>query len=463
MTYDEAIAILESASKRKKLYPMYLRMERLGLLFAHLNIDPALPSVHIAGTSGKGSTSSLCAEILQKAGYRVGLHTTPHLQTPRERMLINGVMPSEETFVELVEIVWQATLAIESEHSYGAYNSQELLFTTAALYFKRMGVEIAVIETFMGGQYDPTNIIRPLVSVITNVDLDHTGLLGKTVESIAMVKAGVIKQLTPFITGAVQPTVQEIFQKRARDLDAPCFVIGEENKHNTRMLGLKGSILSVQVLDNLFSNLHLNLLGKHQINNAIMSLYIVQVLRSRGWLIPDTAIKQAFAEVFVPGRLEIVQNNPTIILDGAHNPAKVRALTVSLRRLFRNQKVIFVFATKRGKDLESMLKSLTPLAKKFIITRFSDHKSQSTKVIYDFIKQSGIPATIRLNPIEALALAKRQSKKDQLVCITGSLYLVGKLRSQWYPEGGTKTTLLDDTTWSNALGEPVRRTEVKRS
>ncbi len=461
MTYSEALTILQEVSKRPLLYPIYLRLERMNLLFKKLSLDPTSPSVHIAGTSGKGSTSSLCAAVLKEAGYTVGLHTTPHLQTPRERMQVNGVMPSEAEFATLVEAVWLAAQAVEHEHSYGAYNSQELTFTIAALYFAHMHVDIAVVETFMGGQYDPTNVIQPLLSVITNVDLDHTKLLGKTVESIAMVKAGVIKPNTPFITGATQASVLSIFRQRCRDLQTNCIVIGEHDQHQARLLGQKGSMLSAQVLDNLFANLHIRLLGRHQINNALVVLYIVQVLRSRGWLVADTAIRQAFSQAFIPGRLEIVQQQPLTVLDGAHNPAKARALATSLRRIFRGKKVIFIFAMKKGKNLEESLRPLLPLAKKFIITRFSEKRSRSTAYISSYLRTKGIPVTTRLDPVAALTLAQSQAQTNDLICITGSLYLVGQLRNYWYPtESKSDTVLFDDTAWPSIVGEPIRQTEI---
>jgi dihydrofolate synthase/folylpolyglutamate synthase len=462
MTYAEAITTLEQSSKRKKLYPIYLRLERLNLLFKSLAIDPAMPSVHIAGTSGKGSTSALAAAVLQEAGYVVGLHTTPHLQTPRERMQVNGQLPTELEFADLVDTVYTKVLEIEDNNSYGAFNSQEILFAIAALHFSRQNVDIAIVETFMGGQYDPTNVIRPLLSVITNVDLDHTKLLGKTVESIAMVKAGVIKPETPFLTSATQASVLRIFEQRCQDLNAPYIAVGEENTYKSRLLGLKGSLLSATVLNNLFANLHLNLLGKHQINNALLVLYIIQILRARGWLIEDIAIRQAFAHAFIPGRLEIIQQEPMIILDGAHNPAKSRALATSLRRIFKNKKVVFVFGIKRGKDLTATLKPLLPLAAKFIVTRFSEKKARSTAIVARAIREKGIPVTVRVDPVDALKLAKKQVKKDQYVCVTGSLYLVGKLRDQWYPyhESHGHGTI-EDIAWPSLAGEPVRQSEVR--
>jgi dihydrofolate synthase/folylpolyglutamate synthase len=455
MTFKEAVHTIDHAGKRKKLYPIYLRLERMRLLFDALAIDPAAPSVHIAGTSGKGSTSSLAAEVLKQAGYVVGLHTTPHLQTPRERMQVNGVLPTEQEFADAVEAVYKEALYIEDTHSYGAYSSQELMFSVAAYYFKQKKVDIAVIETFMGGQYDPTNVIKPLVSVITNVDLDHVGLLGKTIESIAMVKSGVIKPETPFITGATQPSVLEIFKRRAADAKTTCIVVGEESTQpQSRLLGQKGSILSAQVLNNLFSNLHISLLGKHQVNNALLSLYIIQVLRTRGWMISDEAIREAFISAFIPGRLEIVEQTPTVILDGAHNPAKTKALAISLRRIFPHKRVVFVFAMKKGKALEDSIKPLLPLASKFIITRFSEKKSQSTKITTQLVKGKGIAATTRLDPLAAVKLAKNQVRKDEIICITGSLYLVGKLRSEWHPEIiDSVPTQLEDSHEISIVGE----------
>lgn len=460
MTYHEANQLLEQAGRRKKLYPIYLRLKRLDLLFKTLGIDPASPSVHIAGTSGKGSTSSLVAGILQASGYKVGLHTTPHLQTPRERMIVGGQLPSEQGFAQLVHEVYQAAMEVEQLYSYGAFNSQELLFTVAAYYFKKMRVNIAVIETFMGGQYDSTNVIKPLISVVTNVDLDHTKVLGNTIESIAMVKAGVIKPSTPFITGATQASVIEIFRRRCRDLGTPCIIIGEDNWYRSRLLGSHGSILSAQVLESIFANLHLKLLGQHQINNALVALYVTQVLRSLGWLIPDAAIRNAFATAFIPGRLEVVEQDPSIILDGAHNPAKVKALATSLKRIFKDKKVIFVFANKKGKDFKANVKPLLELAAKFILTTLPHNKGQAPERIAEVIREANVPVVTRLDPLQALALARSQVKKDQVICITGSLHLVGQLRNHWYPNQSIQEMTSDDNLWPTLAGEPVRQSEV---
>ncbi len=424
-------------------------------LFRALGLDPEYPSIHIAGTNGKGSTSSLIAAVLKEAGYSVGLHTTPHLQTPRERFQINGQLPSEEVFALHVERAYRAILEIEANHSFGAFTNQELMFATGMDYFQRQGVDIAVIETFMGGQYDATNIIRPLVSVITNVELDHTGILGKTISSIAMVKAGVIKPQTPFITGATQPEAIQLFKQRCQDMKTECIVVGEENKYRARQLGLKGSLLSAEVLNNLFADLRIGLVGRYQINNAILCLYIAQVLRARGWLIADQAIRDGFERAFIPGRFEIVEHQPLIILDGAHNPAKTRALAHSLRPVLKNQKAIFVFAMKKGKNWEESLRPLIPLAAKFIVTRFSAKKSRSTTVIHRYLKAQGIPVATRLDPQAAIALAKRQVRPNQYICVTGSLYLVGKIRNQWHPYGSHEPEALDlEQDTNRTIGEP---------
>jgi dihydrofolate synthase/folylpolyglutamate synthase len=376
-------------------------------------------------------------------------------------MQINGELPTEAEFSDLVSTTKEAIDYIEANNSYGAFSTQEIIFTITALYFKQQQVDIAVVETFMGGQYDPTNIIKPLVSVITNVDLDHTRLLGKTVESIATVKAGVIKTGVPFITGATQPTVLEIFNRRCADLNTSCIIVGHESYKQSRMIGREGSLLSVQVLNQLFAKLHIRLLGKHQVNNALMVLYILQVVRNLGWMIPDEAIRQGFAETFIPGRLEIIQENPLIILDGAHNPAKSRALAGSLKKIFKKQRFIFVFAMKKSKDLEDSVKPLLPLAKKFIVTRFSEKKSRSTTFISNYIKSKGGIATTRLDPFAALALAKAQAQPGDIICVTGSLYLVGRLRNQWYPHlKESRTMTIDDTHWATVIGEPISQSEV---
>ncbi|TSC66166.1 MAG: dihydrofolate synthase / folylpolyglutamate synthase [Candidatus Berkelbacteria bacterium Gr01-1014_85] len=457
--YQQALSLLRQSQQRGLLSPIYHRLRRLELLAHKLQVDLQAPTVHIAGTSGKGSTSLLVSQILMSAGYKVGLHTTPHLQTVRERMQIDGQLITEDQFSQRFEHVYQQALQIEAKSSYGAFQRQELLFMTALLHFQTENVDIAVIETFMGGEYDPTNIIKPLVSCVTNVDLDHTRLLGKDLISIAMVKAGVIKPQVPFVNGAIQPAVSELFARRAEDLGSPYIEIGQKHPRSAKSLGLNGSLLTAEVMNQFFYDLHLSLIGQHQIQNALMSLYLIQVLRSRGWLIADLAIRQGLKQAFIPGRLEIVDHSPLTILDGAHNPAKCTALAQSMRILFPKKRIIMVFAMKKGKDLLPSLKPLTKIVDKIIVTRFSERKGYATTDLAKLVRQNGIPCTTRLDPTKAYELAKDLAGHDGIVLITGSLYLVGLLRCLWHPVAYDGTLQEDHGKLIFQPGEPQALTD----
>jgi len=363
-------------------FGMNLGLERITHLLEELgNPHLKFKSLHVTGTNGKGSTCAMIASILKEAGYTVGLYTSPHLFDWRERIKINGKDISEKDFEEGIKVVKKIARRV------GQPTVFEVLTAVAFWYFAKKKVDYAVIEVGLGGRLDATNIITPLVSVITNIDLEHTAILGKSLAKIAAEKAAIIKPGIPVVTAEKKLEPLRVIKDYAQK---------------------KGSLLI-----KVESGLKTNLFGEHQRINAACAVAAIRLARIK---VSRKAIAQGLKKVNWPGRFQIASRSPLTILDGAHNPAGIQSLVRTLRSKFPGQKFTFIFGVQKDKDAKTMLKLLKPLAKKIIITT-SSHKN-AAKIV------EGIKA---IAPQKALLLAKGENK-----VITGSLYLVGALsQKEW--------------------------------
>ncbi|MDP3725102.1 MAG: folylpolyglutamate synthase/dihydrofolate synthase family protein [Nanoarchaeota archaeon] len=421
-SYNSAVRYLESlipdpAKKRQG----NMRLERIEHLLRLIgNPEKSFKSIHIGGTSGKGSTAYITAAILKEAGYNTGLHLSPHLEKINERLQINGKLISDKEFTNLVAWIKPYVKQVEKEGEYGAPSYFEVLVAMSFEYFKRKKVEIAVIEVGLGGTLDATNVIHPLVAIITNVGLDHTEILGNTVEKIAREKAGIIKEGIEVVTAATQKSVLGIIKKCCKEKHARLTII--EKRPNVPPL---------------------RPIGEHQKVNAACAIMAIKKL---GFKVSETAIERALLHVQIPGRFEVIEKlkKPTIVLDGAHNPAKMRALVDTLRQFFAKRKITFVFAAKKGKDAEAMLRLLAPLAEKFYFTRFQattdfgKNQSMNPEELGKILKKinRSIQTETSQNSKKTFYKIVADSKRNfqlstfnfQLICVTGSLYLVGEAR-----------------------------------
>lgn len=348
-----------------------LGLERITALLDKLN-DPQnrFRSIHVAGTNGKGSTCAMIASILQEAGYKVGLYTSPHLFDYTERIKINGRNISQRDFTLGLKLVKKASAQPPTVF--------EALTAVAFWYFARQKVDYAVIEVGMGGRLDATNVITPLVSVITNIDLEHTAILGRTLAQIAVEKAAIIKPQVPVVTAEAKPEALQVLKYQA-----------EKN----------GSVL-IQV-SSQGEGLQSGLLGEHQKSNAACALAAVRIA---GIEVPKQAVLAGLKKVKWPGRFQVVRRRPLTIVDGAHNPAGAVVLARTLEQLYPGKKFTFIFGTQQDKDSPEMLSTLRPLAERLIITH-SSHQNAANK------DSVGIAEALKL------------SKKNDRV-ITGSLFLV---------------------------------------
>lgn len=375
--------------------------------------------IHVAGTNGKGSIASGIASILNAAGYRTGLYTSPHLVTFNERISINGRHISDTGVVAAYE-------AVKNVH-HGSREPTFFEFATAmALYdFDREGVDWAVIETGMGGRLDATNIVKPEVSIISNLSLEHQDYLGNTLAQIAAEKGGIIKKGVPLVTGAKQPGALSVLNDIAEEKSAPVFRLGKDFK--VRRRSGRGTFTFFGI-HNQWSNMKTSLMGRHQIDNAALSLATCELLNHAGVSISEQDCRQGLADLRWPGRLEIVSESPRIILDGAHNLVAARNLAAFLAQETNQRPITMVIGILDDKPYEAMLAALLPVTQKVILTRPKIDRGLPPETLYTEARQYGKDITLIPDVHQAVQQAVSQAAPDDVICIAGSLYVIGEAK-----------------------------------
>ena len=374
--------------------------------------------IHVAGTNGKGSISSGIASILNAAGYRTGLYTSPHLVTFNERISINDRHISDAGVVTAHE-------AVKNVH-HGSREPTFFEFATAmALYdFDREGVDWAVIETGMGGRLDATNIVKPEVSIISNLSLEHQDYLGNTLAQIAAEKGGIIKKGVPVVTGVRQPGALSILNDIAAKKSAPVYRQGKD----FRVRRKSGGTFTFFGIHDQWSNMKTSLMGRHQIDNAALSLAACELLNHAGVSISEQDCRQGLADLRWPGRLEIVSESPRIILDGAHNLVAARNLAAFLAQETNQRPITMVIGILDDKPYEAMLSALIPVTQKVILTRPKIDRGLPPETLYTEARQYGKDITLIPDVHQAVQQAVSQAAPDDVICIAGSLYVIGEAK-----------------------------------
>ncbi|MGD8665335.1 MAG: folylpolyglutamate synthase/dihydrofolate synthase family protein [Desulfobacterales bacterium] len=374
--------------------------------------------IHVAGTNGKGSVAATLASILFESGYTVGLYTSPHLVSFNERICINNRQVSNNEVVK-------AYRAVKRVHS-GDRSPTFFEFATAmALYaFSQHQVDWAVIETGMGGRYDATNVIRPAISIITNVSLEHRDYLGNTLMEIAREKAGIIKQATPVVSGVKQKQARMVVQQIARKKEAPLFSLGKEFKIRQYRSGQ----FSYSGFKNKWRPLRTPLLGRYQVQNAALALAACELLINEQAAITPESIKQGLANTRWAGRLEIVCKHPLVILDGAHNLIAARNLAKYLAENLVGRRITLVIGILDDKPYRSMLNSLLPRCSRAIITRAQTGRALAPEKLHAIAKKSVADVRIIPNVTAAARYAIETADAEDVICIAGSLYVVGEVK-----------------------------------
>lgn len=388
-------------------------------------------SVHIAGTNGKGSTSAFIASILTAAGYRVGLYTSPHLVSFTERIRINGRQIAEAKVVELAQRVRKGYQGPEG----GIELNPTFFEVTTAIafsYFAEESIDIAVVEVGMGGRLDSTNVITPLVSVITNIDLEHTEFLGTTLELIAAEKAGIIKPGVPVVTGATQPEVLQVIQKRADQAKSKVYRMGRDFKSEHMVSGGRQRFDYLGIEES-FGALAISLLGRYQVENACLATAAIECLRKAGVSAKEQHIRQGLEGACWEGRLERVAQRPDVYLDGAHNPASARMLAGAVTELKTGyRKLALVIGILGDKDFRGILSELVPLADRVIVTRPQYSRAMDLAALASEVRALHPAAETAESVADAIEKAKKKSGPDDLIVVTGSLYVVGDARAAMF-------------------------------
>lgn len=416
MNVNEAIEYIHSVFWKGSIPGLSRTQE---LLRKMGNPEKKLKFVHIAGTNGKGSTAAMTASILRQAGYTVGLYTSPYIYRFHERMQVNGVEISDEELVEVTEFVKPfADSMAESPTEF------ELVCGIAFEYFLRKKCDIVVLEVGMGGAFDATNVIEcPEVAVITNIGLDHTEVLGDTLEKIAETKAGIFKEGGDAVIYRGTPGVEQVFEticaQRNVSLKKADFDGLQLHSH-----GLEGQIFDCGER----KNLHLPLLGIHQLKNAAVVLGIMDTLKNKGWNISEENIREGLRTVRWPGRFDIVGRDPLFIIDGGHNPQCIEALVLNIRDYLTGRKVIALTGVLADKDYGDMYKPVMPLVQEFVcITPPNPRKLEATELAAH-LTATGARATACASIEEGVRTAITLAGKEGVVLCFGSLYTIGSIK-----------------------------------
>jgi len=418
----ERLRIVRYNSENFNLDRMRQLLKKLG------NPQDHFRSVHVAGTKGKGSTCAMIAAMLEAAGYKVGLYTSPHLVDIRERIVVNGDMISQAEFVRRVRQLAPIVSRLKPTPTYF-----DVLTALAFKYFADQKVQIAVIETGLGGRLDSTNVIHPEVTAITSISHDHTAQLGSTLGQIASEKAGIFKAGVPAVSVVQDPEAEAVLQKVAAKVGAPLDITGKTIEfsyrfESSRMLG-PHSRICLTTPNSKFEHLAVPLVGEHQAINCGLALAVIDRLKGRGIAINDSRAMEGLAKVSVAGRMEMLSQNPRVLVDGAHNAASLDAVMRAIGQHIPYDSMVVIFGCCADKDVAGMLERITSGADKVIFTRVdSVRTADPDELAARYVELYGKMAQVAPSLEEALAIANRAVTKEDLICITGSFYLVGEAK-----------------------------------
>ncbi len=444
-SYQQALDYIYSFVDQEKLQPDKYEPRRFDLTNMHAlmgmlrNPHRMLRAVHVAGTKGKGSTCAMIASVLQAAGYRVGLFTQPHLHTFRERIQINGRLIGEEEMVALLEGEKPHIERLPDPSTF------EIMTAMAFQYFVQQEVDFAVIETGLGGRLDTTNVIEPLVAVITSISYDHTYILGDTIEEIAGEKAGIIKTGRPVVCAPQRPAAEQVIVEVCREKDAPLVLLGRDWRWERTAASLEGQRLQVECSlagdDGLLTHgekeeFSIPFLGPYQLTNAVTALATLDQLHRQGVGLSLPQARKGLRVARWPGRLEILGRYPLLVMDGAHNVDSTQRVLRALVEDVPFDRLLIVAGFSADKDIAGMMRELTSHADELILTR-SIHPRAADPVQ---VRALGGEGSARISVVDdvasALWQALERSNPGDLVCVTGSLFVVAEARAAWLDAHG---------------------------
>ncbi|MCD4753619.1 MAG: bifunctional folylpolyglutamate synthase/dihydrofolate synthase [Anaerolineaceae bacterium] len=390
----------------------------------HDHGDPhlAYPVIHIAGTKGKGSTAAMIASIFQSAGYSVGLYTSPHLQDYSERVQVNGTPISHAKLVDMVEELKPDLQKFK--------NSTTFEITTAIgfLYFQEKQIDIAIVEVGLGGRLDATNVVEPIVSVITSISLDHTKILGNTIEEIAAEKGGIIKAGTPVVVAKQKEAVYTVLEEIAEQRRSLFFKAADEIP--IQEISSEGQGQQFRILKSDYEDpMYVSLLGDYQLENVQSAISVAEICKQKGWNIDQESIRKGLANVYWPGRLEIISYNHLILIDSAHNPYSVMRVLDSVKKIYPEKRIILLFGASRGKEILQMLEILIPECSYCVMSQSVHPKAEDCEELVKLALDAGFVVK-GINPIEkALAFCIEKCDTESLILAIGSVFVAAAVRN----------------------------------
>jgi len=435
-SYESALKYLGEQTNyelmpRVRYNPAMFSLERMHRLMKKLG-DPQskVRAVHIAGTKGKGSTATMLATMLRSCGYKVGLYTSPHIVDVRERIQVNGEMISQAAMTRQIARLKPIAEKMGDDRP----TFFELVTAMALCHFADSGVDVAVIETGMGGRLDSTNVVNPAVCGFTSISLDHTHQLGTSLQEIAAEKAGILKSNTPAVSVAQEPEAREVLRRAARETNAPLMFTGDDIEFSYRVESNRQDGCHTRIClttpRSRFEHIPVPLMGEHQAVNCGLALALLDQLKGQGLAIDDQRAMSGLAGVYLPGRMEIIREDPRVLVDGAHNPASMRALMRAIGQHIPYDSMVMVFGCAGDKDADGMIAEIATGADKLIFTPISNNpRSADPKLLAEiYERRSGRVAQLAASLAEALQGACNAVSRGDLICVCGSFGLVGETK-----------------------------------
>ncbi|MBD3379878.1 MAG: bifunctional folylpolyglutamate synthase/dihydrofolate synthase [Candidatus Omnitrophica bacterium] len=420
--YDQAIKYLEEFINYEKVGLDRIEKEfdlanMYGVLKAMGNPHKQLNAVHIAGTKGKGSVSAMISSVLRESGYNVGLFVSPHLSDITERISVNGTPISREDFAGILEKI--SRFVSPQDFTYF-----EVITLAAIVYFYDLKVDYTVFEAGLGGRLDATNVLEPLVTVLTPIGFDHTDVLGPTIAKIAYEKAGIIKNGVDCVSADQKDEAWMVIKKKCEAVGANFYYLGRDIQYRTSDVDENGTVFYLKTPGNAYSGLRTKMTGAFQVRNASLAAAVCEILL-KGRLEP-AHLSAGLYKAFLPGRLEMLAEKPSIIVDGAHDVMSASELRTSVEDIFDYDKLILVMGLSRDKDAEGILREIAPVADEIIFTRSLSPRAQDPFVLRGFVR--GRKAKVTTDSKEALGAALKSAGEKDLILVMGSFYLVGEIR-----------------------------------
>lgn len=423
MKYEEAMKYITEVGNFGSNYGL----ERTYKLLEHLgNPERDLKLIHIAGTNGKGSTTSMITEILMGEGYKVGMYTSPFIEEFEERIQINrNNIPKESLAILMDEIKVAVDKVIEA--GYNHPTEFEIITVLMLLYFKKENIDFGVIEVGLGGTLDSTNVIKPIIQVITSISFDHTNLLGNTLEKIAREKSGIIKKGIPTVIYPQQEEVLKVIKNKCFEMDSELYIANNENLKFKNIVNLDKPYQLLKYNNQI--DILLPLLGEHQIINLSVAMQTIEVLNNKNIIdISIANIVKSIKNVSWKGRLEVLSNNPYVVIDGAHNIQGIKTLSRNIKKYFKYENLYLILGILADKDVEEMIKIITPMAKKVYSVTPNSIRGELAESLKDEVSKFNKNCKAFDKYEEAYLEALNDASEKDLILASGSLYMIGDMR-----------------------------------